>query len=504
MADQRTIKKISRAMSSISNEQNFPSQITICSLVHDYEDILFISPGSVNWDWMKGMTTVRYYNYHSVIILTRQRLVLAGGSALPFQLEYPLSDIRKVYEATYGIRVICLRNFANDPPNPPNEQTGYRSFPKDGREEVSYELHFPDFRGENTKLFKVLKALPYPIMVQYEDWQKESPWKGVSFNLPVHPDILIWNQLNISLEALQTISEWIATGKLFPDGKQIKEMLRQEESVYYLTKVMVDYGFQMILTEEETGHKFLRNIPGWDKRHKRYRGSNFTSSIVILTSQRILFIIEENLTEIISLEFDDIIKIVDVKENSNYELIFGRAQYPKIEIYFGQQAYLLSPLLDQDFLGFLGEIQSIGFREKIVSDRDIPFFEDKKYALKTSVSFDVTNKVLPPVNPSETDPSKSGYVYIFINFQLPPNTLKIGKTVRSPEERAGEIYTTGVPGEFIVAYEEHVLDCDAAEAAIHSRLANYRINNQREFFRLPLKDAVKVVNQVALEIGILE
>ena len=48
----------------------------------------------------------------------------------------------------------------------------------------------------------------------------------------------------------------------------------------------------------------------------------------------------------------------------------------------------------------------------------------------------------------------------------------------------------------MVAYEEMVADCDQAELDIHQRLAWCRVNGDREFFRVPLKDALKVILEV--------
>lgn len=94
-----------------------------------------------------------------------------------------------------------------------------------------------------------------------------------------------------------------------------------------------------------------------------------------------------------------------------------------------------------------------------------------------------------------------GYVYIAINESY-GERLKIGKSRRPPQKRAKELSrTTGVPTRFHIAFQEHVADCDLAERVIHSRLEYCRINKRREFFEIPLKDAITVVANVAREIG---
>ena len=76
--------------------------------------------------------------------------------------------------------------------------------------------------------------------------------------------------------------------------------------------------------------------------------------------------------------------------------------------------------------------------------------------------------------------------------------IKIGKTIRSSEMRAGELSNhTGVPLNFYVAFEEFVSDCDVAEKIIHLVLQNYRVNPSREFFKIPLKKAIETISKAA-------
>lgn len=91
----------------------------------------------------------------------------------------------------------------------------------------------------------------------------------------------------------------------------------------------------------------------------------------------------------------------------------------------------------------------------------------------------------------------AGYVYILINASI-PNQVKIGCSARSAEERAREISVgTGVPTPFVVAYAERVGSYQEAEREIHLRLANVRVNRNREFFTVPLEDAKKIVAAIA-------
>jgi hypothetical protein len=92
----------------------------------------------------------------------------------------------------------------------------------------------------------------------------------------------------------------------------------------------------------------------------------------------------------------------------------------------------------------------------------------------------------------------SGYVYIMINPGM-PKLLKIGHSSRPTEERARELsQPTGVPFPFVVAYEEVFSTCyQEAEQEVHARLEGFRSNRCREFFHLPLKDAITVLREVA-------
>jgi hypothetical protein len=93
-------------------------------------------------------------------------------------------------------------------------------------------------------------------------------------------------------------------------------------------------------------------------------------------------------------------------------------------------------------------------------------------------------------------PAPEGFIYILINPCM-PEMVKIGKTTRTSEERAAELSNaTGVPMKFIVAYEIEVSDCDAAESDTHNRLADFRVNDDREFFNVPLKTAIQIVEEM--------
>ena len=89
----------------------------------------------------------------------------------------------------------------------------------------------------------------------------------------------------------------------------------------------------------------------------------------------------------------------------------------------------------------------------------------------------------------------NGYVYVLMNPSM-QNLVKIGKTKREPEERAKELSsTTGVPTPFVVVYNCYFESCSNAESFIHKYLEHkgFRVSSNREFFEIPIKDAIDSV-----------
>ncbi|CAI4168957.1 hypothetical protein ALT1644_550007 [Alteromonas macleodii] len=77
------------------------------------------------------------------------------------------------------------------------------------------------------------------------------------------------------------------------------------------------------------------------------------------------------------------------------------------------------------------------------------------------------------------------------NASLDEALLKIGMTARDPKTfRAKELQTTGVPSDFVVEYMAFVNDYKEAEKAIHGKLSQFRYASNREFFKLPLMQAI--------------
>jgi len=86
----------------------------------------------------------------------------------------------------------------------------------------------------------------------------------------------------------------------------------------------------------------------------------------------------------------------------------------------------------------------------------------------------------------------NGYVYILINKAF-DGLIKIGKTSRTSNERARELSNTSTPYPFIVAFEVFSNNFSEVAKKLHLELADFRVSNNREFFRFPLKKAIKLL-----------
>jgi len=89
---------------------------------------------------------------------------------------------------------------------------------------------------------------------------------------------------------------------------------------------------------------------------------------------------------------------------------------------------------------------------------------------------------------------RRGFVYILSNPALKRGLIKIGHTTKTPEERAKQLYSTGIPQKFTIVYKMEFKDSFKAEKQIHLSLENYRYNNQREFFTCSLTIAKNAIN----------
>lgn len=82
-----------------------------------------------------------------------------------------------------------------------------------------------------------------------------------------------------------------------------------------------------------------------------------------------------------------------------------------------------------------------------------------------------------------------GYVYLLSNPSM-PGLVKLGCTDRPPAERISELSAaTGVPTPFTLELSVFVPDHLETESQLHQALSSYRVNDSREFFRIPVAKA---------------
>jgi hypothetical protein len=99
---------------------------------------------------------------------------------------------------------------------------------------------------------------------------------------------------------------------------------------------------------------------------------------------------------------------------------------------------------------------------------------------------------------------RNGFVYILLNPSF-PDQLKIGRTAREPVKRANELSRqTGVPSDYVVLYYEVVNDAIKVESLMHNKYSEYRISKRKEFFRIPIKDAIVSLQTISKAFPISE
>ena len=88
------------------------------------------------------------------------------------------------------------------------------------------------------------------------------------------------------------------------------------------------------------------------------------------------------------------------------------------------------------------------------------------------------------------------WVYILSNPTM-PGMFKIGYTKNTPDERAKQISNaTGVALPYKVEWAFHCYDGFSLEQECHHKLEKYRVNNNREFFQIPLDEAKATVKEL--------
>jgi len=93
---------------------------------------------------------------------------------------------------------------------------------------------------------------------------------------------------------------------------------------------------------------------------------------------------------------------------------------------------------------------------------------------------------------SDGKDGQQGYVYIALSPALGWRQVKIGRTVNIRQRMHDLSRNTGVPEEFNAVYYKRFTDADLAEAVMHEVFSDYRMNDKREFFAVPVQHAIEV------------
>lgn len=93
-----------------------------------------------------------------------------------------------------------------------------------------------------------------------------------------------------------------------------------------------------------------------------------------------------------------------------------------------------------------------------------------------------------------------GFVYVLTNAAM-AGIVKVGLTRMLPEDRAADLYSTGVPEPFKVVYRALTSWPSQVETRAHEILTKYRVNTGREFFRVPPEKAIEAVRVAAVDVA---
>ena len=90
-------------------------------------------------------------------------------------------------------------------------------------------------------------------------------------------------------------------------------------------------------------------------------------------------------------------------------------------------------------------------------------------------------------------------VYVLTNSAM-PGLVKIGHTSQEDANvRIGQLYTTGVPVPFELAFACKVQNAEDVEKALHTAFGPNRINPKREFFRIDPEQAIAILRLLHTE-----
>ncbi len=404
-----------------------PAFESLDSLILDAEDVIFCWPSRFGW----GEERVTNRS-NGLLILTRHRLLLVGVQPDEIEATIQLSDIVE-YNAAINIVKVAATVF----------RTASTKLEEAFHNTASHEwFYLEPADGVKEALVAQMSVLPYsfPIQMLGED-KRLNMLMPLSIQLPISVDMLQWNKITIGYEALIEIAGWLKSGTRGFYATELTQYFGLDEKILFAAtaKVKIDPA-QNILGQH------LRKGVGVRTEQVQKGYALGDPTYLLLTSQH-LFMISREVSKMLAI---DKIEAMHYSKGFRGESILVTTSDETVKIML-PQADSYRRLFEAMALLDSGSHIQFDLGSLVLSELEVlqPFEEGEAQlrVLPASVNRD-----------SEEDLSRAGYIYILINQEFGPGLLKIGKTTRQSELRATEIFTTGVPGEFMVAYDEYVKD----------------------------------------------
>src|SRR5690606_23349345 len=96
-----------------------------------------------------------------------------------------------------------------------------------------------------------------------------------------------------------------------------------------------------------------------------------------------------------------------------------------------------------------------------------------------------------------------GFVYVLSNDAM-PGIVKIGRTSRLSEDRAKDLFHTGVPYPFDVVFRVVTSNPLGLEKEVHKQFKDKRVNPKREFFRITPEEAAQTILRLRQKVDGIE
>ncbi|GAA4092364.1 GIY-YIG nuclease family protein [Nonomuraea soli] len=96
-----------------------------------------------------------------------------------------------------------------------------------------------------------------------------------------------------------------------------------------------------------------------------------------------------------------------------------------------------------------------------------------------------------------------GFVYVLSNESI-PGIVKVGMTTKLAEDRARQLYATGVPLPFDVEFRALTSHPHEVEKRTHKFLKSFRVSPKREFFRVSPDLAIDAVRDALLNVASID